>query len=346
MNWLMLAAEDATQGFWMPPQASSFSQEVDAVFNFIMGVSIFFFVLIVGLMFWFAGVYRRAEGTKPAYHLTHNTPLELTWSIIPLFLVAIMFWWGLQVYMDQRTAPTNARDVDVVARQWVWTFNYPSGVSSDELHCEINQPTKLTMRSEDVLHSLWVPAFRAKMDVVPGRFTTMWFKPTRTGTFPILCTEYCGKDHSAMVTRVVVHPKGELDAAIEKLDPIKRMSPEQYEQYAKDPDAFMKANPDFKGLETPASMGKKLWQKKGCSGCHTIDGNAGQGPTWLGIWGRTEQTSAGAIVVDENYVRESILTPGAKVVNGFPNVMSSFQGQVSERDVAMIIAFMKSLEKK
>ncbi len=348
MNLLPLLADvQQPHRFWMPPQASDFAGAVDSVFHFVMGVSIVFFVLIAVLMFWFAGVYRRAEGVKPAYHITHNTPLELTWSIIPLILVVIMFWWGFQVYMDMKVAPSNAREVEVLAQRWFWTFTYPGGITSDELHVEVNQPVRLVMRSEDVLHSLWVPAFRAKMDLVPGRFTSMWFRPTRVGTFPLLCTEYCGKDHSQMVSKVIVHDVGKLAGELERLDPIKRMTPEQYQEYAQDPDAFIKANPDFKNLVTPADMGKRLWTKKGCAGCHSIDGTTNQGPTWLGIWGRSEKLTDGSeVTVDENYVRESILNPGARIVAGYQNVMNSYQGRITDREIALIISFMKTLEKK
>jgi cytochrome c oxidase subunit 2 len=324
----------------MPEAASRFAGEVDPIFHFIMGLSLLFFALIVGLMFAFIGTYRRRPGHR-ASQITHNTALELTWSIIPTLLVVVIFWLGFKSFMDMRTAPENAYDIQVYGKRWSWEFGYPRGLMHDELHVPIDTPVRLTLQSDDVIHSLYVPAFRTKMDAVPGRFNKMWFRATKAGEYPLVCAEYCGTNHSQMITRVVVHEPGEFEKWLETADPLAKLTEEQYKAYLADPDKFIRENPDVKRLETPVLMGEKLVKRKGCSQCHTLDGSTSTGPTWKGIWGRTETLRDGSTAtVDENYVRESIVDPNKKVVKGYEPVMPKIM--IKEREIAMIIEFMKS----
>lgn len=331
--------------FWMPPEASDFAGRVDFVFFYIYTLALIFFVIIVGVMVLFAWRYRRRPGVRSELTSGHNTPLELAWSIIPGILLVPMFWWGFREYLNMRTAPADALDIQVRAYQWAWEFSYPNGAQSDTLHVPLGRPVRLTLQSDDVIHSLFVPAFRTKMDVVPGRYNTMWFRATRAGTFPLYCAEYCGTKHSDMRSACVVHPSEEYSAVLAGLDPLKKLTEEQYLEYQKDPAAFVAAHPELK-LETPAQLGRKLYERKGCKQCHTLDGTVLIGPSWKGLWGRQEALVDGSsVTVEENYVRESILDPQKRIVAGFAGkYMQPYQGRITDREITMIIEFMKTLK--
>ncbi|MCX7895356.1 MAG: cytochrome c oxidase subunit II, partial [Thermoanaerobaculum sp.] len=188
-SWLLVAE----RGFMLPVQASSVAPAVDALFKFIFWVSAFFFLLIVGLMLFFVVRFRRRPGyQKPTEAPSHNTFLEITWSVIPLVLVMIMGFWGFKVFLDLNTPPANAYEVQVTGQKWKWLFTYPNGHVDETLHVPVDQPVRLVMTSEDVIHSFFVPAFRVKRDVVPGRYTKLWFRATKVGTYPVFCAEYCG----------------------------------------------------------------------------------------------------------------------------------------------------------
>lgn len=345
LNGLMhnLLAQGAGKTFWMPPQASTTAHETDWVWYFIYWVSVFFFVLIVAAAVYFVVRYRQKDPTEQVTGPTHNMPLEITWSVIPLILVGLMFWWGFTAYLDIKTPPENAMNIDVLAAQWSWEFKYPGGNTDKDLHVPVDTPVVLTMTSQDVIHSLYIPAFRKKMDVVPGRYQKLWFQATQPGTYPLLCTEYCGTSHSDMLANVVVEELGQYEKYLENLDPLKRLTPEQYQEYIANPDKFVSANPDL-GLVKPADMGKRLWDRKGCKQCHSLDGTALVGPSWKGIWGHmTEFENAPPQKVDEDYIRESILNPKAKIVKGYPGQMPTYQGRLTDRDIQAIIDFIKTL---
>lgn len=350
-----LASSGAT--FWMPPQASNFARGVDFVFYFILWLSAAFFVLIVGLMFLFIWRYRRRAENESVAHISHNNSLELLWTIIPTILLVPMFWWGFVGFVDARTPPDNTYDINVIAKKWSWQFVYPNGYDDNHLHVPADVPVKLIMRSEDVIHSCFIPAFRVKRDVVPGRYSFLWFTafyhPERARTagapieYPLSCAEYCGTQHSDMRATVYVHPdRSAFDDWLANADPFseKNMTPEQYADYLRDPAAYAARHPELKDkLLPPVERGRMLYRKKGCFQCHSLDGSAGQGPTWKGVWGKTEMLrGGGSVVVDENYVRESIMNPGAVIVAGFDNVMPKVL--MNEREMDAIIAFMKSLK--
>lgn len=310
--------------FWFPVQSSTVAPNVDWLFHFILGVSTVFFLTIVGLAIWFLVQYRRRPGVAPLESAHHNTALELTWSVIPSFLLAAMFFWGFFGYIEMRTPPEDSGDneIRVTAKKWAWLFTYPQfdGYASDELHVEVGKPFKLTMISEDVIHSLFIPAFRVKQDVVPGRYATTWFKPTRPGEYTLFCAEYCGTKHSDMLAKVVVHPAGERAAKLSRIIEIEE-----------------KETP-------PLERGRKLYERRGCAQCHSIDGSAKVGPTFKGTFGTQQKLADGSsITVEDNYIRESILEPNAKVRGGFRPQMPSFKGQLKDSQLEDLILFIKSL---
>ena len=320
-NWPLLA--QASGSFWLPGQESTVAPEMDRVFYLILIVCTVFFALVVGLMGLFIVRYRRRPGGVAAATASHNTVLEVTWTVIPLGIVAVIFWQGFQAYMDMRTAPAGCYEIRVTGQQWSWLFAYPNGHVDENLHVPVDEPVRLTMTSKDVIHSLWIPDFRVKMDLVPGRYTSTWFRAVRPGTYNLLCAEYCGDQHSNMLSSVVVHPAGE------------------FEKWLKDAANYTKNLP-------PVEAGKLLYQRHGCSQCHSIDAAAaGNGPTFKGIFGQTHVMADGSsVLVDENYIRESILEPQAKIRAGFQPIMSTYQGQLSDDDIANLIALIKSLSQK
>jgi len=306
--------------FWLPAQRSTFAAHTDAAFYLIFWICVFFFVLIVVLALWMLFKYRRRGDVievQPSAH--HNMMLELTWSVIPLIIMLVIFVMGFRGYMDLHTAPQGAYEVQVTAQKWAWSFTYPNGYEDPDLHVPVGVPVKLTMTSRDVIHSLYVPAFRTKQDVVPGRYTVEWFQAPVAGEYPIFCAEYCGTKHSQMQATVFVQPQAEFDAWLAK------------------------AGDYMKGL-APADAGALVYKKKGCVQCHSIDGTRVVGPSFKGSFGTRRTFADGTSgVMDENYIRESVLTPRAKVVAGFDPVMPTFQGRLKEPEIAALIAYLKSL---
>ncbi len=308
--------------FWMPPEASAVAVKTDATFYFIYGVSAFFFVLVIALMVYFALRYRqRRAGQSAETQNSHNTALELTWTSIPLLLVVVMFVMGFRGFIDAVTPERNALDIRVLGQKWVWAFTYPNGHVDSELHLPVNTPVKLTLESADVIHSFWIPAFREKRDAVPGRYNTLAVRPTQPGEYLALCTEFCGTKHSEMLARVVVHAPGE------------------YEKW------LAEASDLFK-TRSPAEVGAYLFKSR-CTGCHTVDGSANVGPTLKGIYEQDVPLSDGRTVkADDNYIRESIVDPRAKIVKGFEPVMPTFRGQLKDREIDALIDYIKEVSQK
>ncbi|MDI9637745.1 cytochrome c oxidase subunit II [Geitlerinema splendidum] len=328
-------AATAQEGLYraiLPPRAATFAGANDAVTLFVLGTMLFFFVLVVGLTGYFAVRYRRRPGVPQQRSRHHNLTLELAWSGIPLLLCVVMFWWGFKVYMDMHVAPAQAELITVKAKKWSWTWEYPNGgiptetvkladKASPVFMVPMGRPVKLIMQSDDVIHSLFIPAFRKKLDVFPNRYTTFWFHATREGDYPLFCAEYCGDDHSQMMALVKVRPDAEYRAWLAEL-----------------------ANTDKYGL---LELGQRLYVARGCNSCHSLDGTAGTGPTWKDVYGTTRQfTDGSSTTADMNYMRESILNPGAKVVQGFSNQMPTFQGQLKDRELQALIVYMMSLSEK
>lgn len=315
------AAVGATDGssFWFPAQASTVAADVDWIYGYIYWVSVFFVLLIVGLGVLFILKFRSSkhEAAAPG---GHSTALEITWTVIPTILVAFMFYFGLTGYLDMRTPPQDAQQIGVTGIKWAWSFTYPNGHTDSVLHVPIDEPVQLTMTSEDVIHSFYVPAFRVKQDVVPGRYTHLWFTATQAGEHHVFCTEYCGTKHSEMLTKVVVHPPGE------------------YEKW-------LATTGDKLAKLSPAEAGKELFTQNGCGACHSTDGRPGVGPSMKGAWGNARELADGSTATfDENYVRKSILEPVSQVVKGFPPAMPTFQGRIKDQEITAIIEYLKTLK--
>ncbi|HKT89928.1 MAG TPA: cytochrome c oxidase subunit II [Candidatus Sulfotelmatobacter sp.] len=297
-----------------PHRASSMAGNVDALFIFLVIVSGLMTLLIFTAVIYFAARYRHQRGV-PAEQIEGSTPLEITWSIIPLVVFMVIFAWGAVVYFKSRTPPRDSTEVYVVAKQWMWKIEHAEGQREiNELHVPVGRDVKLIMTSQDVIHSFFVPAFRMKQDVLPGRYTVAWFRATQPGTYHLFCSQYCGTQHSGMIGSIVV------------------MEPAAYE-------AWMNG-----GSTGPLSAtGEKLFAELGCSTCHRTD-TQGRGPNLQGVFGKPVLLQDGrTVTADENYIRESILDPGAKVVNGFKPVMPTFQGLVSEEQLNALVAYVKSL---
>ena len=309
--------------FWMPPQASTVAANTDALFYFIYYLCIIFFILVVGAMFYFVVKHRHKPGEKVVTSANKgNHALEVFWSVVPGILLLVIFAWGFQGWLTKMVPPANSLEVRVTGQKWNWSFDYvASGVNSSSLVVPEGKAVKLTMHSKDVLHSFFVPAFRVKRDVLPGRYTVLWFQPTQLGEFPIQCTEFCGTSHSEMLSKVKVVPHQEFDEWIAN-------------------------GGDLGGAGVPpAELGAKLYEAKGCNACHSLDGTRKVGPSFLGLYDRDGKFADGSSgVADDNYIRQAILEPQAKVVEGYPPVMPSFQGQLNEKQIIALIEYIKTLK--
>ena len=285
---------------------------------FLIAVSVFFTLLIFAAIFFFAIRYRRRSETEIPQTTHSGLTLEILWTVIPFGITMIMFTWGASIFFKESRPPDDAMQIYVVGKQWMWKLQHMEGNREiNELHIPINRSIKLTMTSEDVIHSFYVPAFRTKQDVVPGRYTTTWFKATKPGKYHLFCAEYCGTNHSAMIGWVYA------------------MEPQDYEQW-------LSGAP--KG--TLSQAGEQLFNDLACVNCHKAD-NSGRCPTLVGVFGSTVKLADGGTVkADEGYIRESILNPTAKVVQGYQPVMPTFQGLVTEEQVVELIAYVKSLAQK
>lgn len=306
----------------MPPQGSAFAAEVDGVYMALFWLSVILFLGITIAAVYFAWRYRYKPG-RVTPHITHNTTLEITWTVLPLLLCVGIFFWGLKGWMEYAVAPGEAMEIQVTAAKWVWKFEYPDGTrDAGNLHVPINKPVKFLMTSEDVIHDFFVPDMRVKHDIIPGRFTEEWFTPTVGGEHLITCAEYCGKGHSDMRGKVIVESQAEFDNYI-------LTGGTEWEQYK----------------DHMADWGKIQWERKGCNSCHTLDGSKSKGPSWKGIWHKMEKMNNGStVLVDENYIKESENSPTAKVVDGFQPIMPTFNGLIRPHEFEGIVALIQSLQ--
>jgi len=304
----------------LPAQGSEYSKQVDDLYMFLVWLSVFFFVLIGGLIIYSVVKWKYKPGVVTP-HITDHVGLELTWSVLPLIICIGIFFWGLKGYMEYSVAPGDALEIQVSGRKWSWAFEYPDGTRSlNEAHIPSHRNVKFVVTSEDVLHDFFVPTMRVKHDAVPNRYVSVWFNATVEGEHMVTCAEYCGKDHSKMQAKLII---------------------ESEEKYKK----WLETGGDEWKNYPPEVWGKMQWEAKGCNSCHTLDGSKNQGPTWKGIWGKTEKfVDGGSAVVDENYITESIYQPQAHIVQGFEPVMPTFQGLVKKNDLNGIIALIKSLK--
>jgi cytochrome c oxidase subunit 2 len=319
----MLAAmnilADAGGSFWMPPSSSSVAPEVDRLFYGILWTCTFFFFLVTILMLLFAWKYRYRPGYMPAEGPRHNTALELTWTFVPTVIVAVIFVYGFQRFMHMAIAPPDPYEIIVTAHMWGYNFTYPNQHLDDELHVPVDTPVQLVLNSVDVIHGFYIPTFRVKKDIVPGRYNKIWFAATRTGSFDLFCTQYCGEGHSTMRAKVIVQ------------------SLEDFKSWLAAASAMNLP---------PTEMGKYLFQTRGCNGCHTIDGTTLRAPTWKDLYGSTVSFQDGTSqVADENYLHEVIVHPNSKPMPGFDKIMPDMvgAGQLSEKDVNDLIAYIKTL---
>lgn len=297
-----------------PEQASTMAGRVDALYIFLLIVCGMMTLLVFTCLIYFAARYRNRPGVA-AEQIEGSTELEIVWTAIPFAVFMVIFVWGAAVYFKARTPPRDATEVYVVAKQWMWKLEHAEGQREiNELHVPVGRDVKLIMTSQDVIHSFFVPAFRIKQDVVPGRYTVAWFRATKPGTYHLFCTQYCGTQHSGMVGSIVV------------------MEPAEYEAWING------------GSTGPLSAtGQKVFAELGCPTCHRFD-SQGRGPNLQGVFGKPVQLEDGrTVTADENYIRECILDPGARRVKGFQPIMPTFQGLVSEEQVNALVAYIKSL---
>ena len=307
------------QGFPIfPDQASQVARQVDYLFYFIAFICIFFSVLVFGAVFYFALRYKRQSENDRPEPIHGSLPLELIWSIGPGILCMFIFAWASLLYFRSANPPEGAMEIYVVGKQWMWKIQHPQGQREiNELHVPVGRPVKLVMTAEDVIHSFYIPAFRIKQDVVPGSYTSEWFKAEKTGKYHLFCAEYCGNQHSGMIGWVYV------------------MEPRDYENWL-----------SGGGGGNMAQSGERLFQRLGCVTCHVANGT-GRGPSLEGLYGKPVLFEDGTkAVADDAYIRESILSPAAKVVKGYKPVMPTFQGQVTEEQILQLDAYIKSLTKE
>jgi cytochrome c oxidase subunit II len=309
----------------LPAARSTLSQGFDSIYLVLYWMSVVLFFLIVGAAGYFSYRYRRRPGDEdklspPPFH---STSLELFWSVGPLLVCLGFFHWGVKEYMNSRVAPAGALEVRVTAQKWSWLFEYSNGKQSPDLFVPAGQPVKLIMTSKDVLHSFFVPNYRVKYDAIPGRYSMIWFQANEPGEDQVYCTEYCGKDHSSMLAKVVVMPPADFPKWFED---VREMC-------------------DGKPCESPVAAGQSIYNKRACVSCHSIDGSPRVGPSFKGLYGKTEQFADGTTgTVDDNYIRESILNPSAKIVKGFAPQMPTYQGQLKDPQIEGLIEYIKSLK--
>lgn len=301
-----------------PESASTLSPEVDALFLAWSVVSIFFTLLIAGLILYFMVRYRRRSVDEVGQEEKSALWLEIAWSAIPLVIALAMFVWGTRVFFKLYRPPADAVEYYSVGKQWMWKFQHPDGHREiNALHIPVGQPIKLKLTSEDVIHSFYVPAFRVKQDALPGRYTQVWFQATKPGTYHLFCAEYCGGEHSRMIGSIIV------------------LEPRQYEEW-------LAGGPAGKSV---VASGAELFNQLACQTCHVAAPNRpARGPALKGLFGSQVKMASGDMATaDDNYIRESILNPGAKLVSGYTPIMPAYQGQVSEEQLLQLISYIKSL---
>ncbi|MBY0554469.1 cytochrome c oxidase subunit II [bacterium] len=317
----MLLMNKAMAGSFMPTQGTEISKQVDNLYGFLLVVSFISCVILIGGMIYFALKYKRKTANDKTAYITHDTRLEVLWSVIPLIIFLFVFGWGWVIYHDMRTMPKDALEINVSGKQWAWTVEYKNGVKSTEVVVPVNKDVKLVLSSEDVIHSFYIPSFRIKQDAVPGRYQAIWFKAEKLGEFHVFCTEYCGTSHSAMITKLKVVSQEDFDKWLVSESEI--------------------------GTLPLAQRGAKYFQTRACASCHNVDNPAAKiGPTLYQRWGKEVANADGSkVAFDENHVRESIMLPQSQIAAGFPSPspMPSFQGQLSESELAAIIEYIKGL---
>lgn len=308
---------------FMPTQGTEIAKGVDNLYGFLLAISFLSCVIVIGGMIYFAIKYKRKSDNDKTAYITHDTRLEIIWSVIPLVLFLVVFAWGWMIYHDMRTMPKNALEIHVTGKQWAWTVEYKNGVKSTDVVVPVGRDVKIILSAEDVLHSFYVPSFRIKQDAVPGRYTALWFHAEKLGDFHVFCTEFCGTEHSGMITKLRV------------------VSQEDF-------DKWLTTESEVSTLPL-AQRGAKIFQTRACASCHNVNNPAVKvGPTMQNLFGleNHEMMDGTKVTADENYLRESILNSQAKIVKGFGprSAMPAFQGQLSEVEVTALIEYIKGLK--
>jgi cytochrome c oxidase subunit 2 len=327
----------------IPLQGSEIAARWDGLYNFLLGLSAFFFILVVGAMFYFIFAYRHQAGKKTTY-MTGSHALEAVFVAIPTLLLLMIFAWGYSIYNSMTQAPSDAYEVRVIGKQWLWTFQYDNGrTTTGEVYVPLNRPVKFIMTSEDVLHGFFIPNFRIKQDVVPGMYSSIWFTATVPGKHQVFCTEYCGTSHSGMLAQVIALD----DAQWKQWNQNKKLGdiPKAGQEVAESDQIQTTAAGRLVSQVSLAEQGKEVYQRKGCVACHSVDGTSKIGPTHKGLFGSKVELASGATVTaDENYIRNHIENPQANTVKGFNPVMPTFKGLISETEMNALISYIKSVK--
>lgn len=308
--------------FWLPEAASSIAPEVDSLFLFVTSVSGIFLLGVTGAMLYFVYRYRRQHPGERPEPVEESRALEVSWIVVPTILVLLVFNWGFKGYVNMSVNPSGAYEIQVQAQQWNFLFEYPNGVTSDTLYVPEGRDVKMKMSSADVLHGFYIPEFRVKYDILPNRYTSVWFNAEKKGDYTLFCTEYCGKDHSEMDKVVRVVSESEFDDWLESA-----------------------ATPE--DIPLP-KLGEKLYSQRGCNSCHSLDGSKKVGPSFQGLYGMEnhKMSDGSAVTVDENYLRQSILKPEKRIVKGYDNLMPGSYSSLSERQLSGLIEFIKTQSDK
>ncbi len=316
----------------MPETASTFAEKLDPLYATLWLLTIVFTVLVLSLVGIFAIRYRRGSLADRSRPVDHDTRIELVWSIIPMLLGLAVFVWAAKLYVEvYAQPPRNAKEVFIIGKQWMWHLQHMNGVrENNELHLPVGQPVKLTLISQDVIHAFYIPAFRIKRDVNPGRYTSVWFTPTKPGKYRLFCTEYCGTQHSLMGGWVYVMPRQEFQR--------------WYETGGAEGGVSERGGTSAQGLGGMAVAGASLFQSQGCVSCHAGPGGPGRAPTLVGVFGKPQPLENGrSEIADEGYIRESILNPRAQIVRSYQPIMPVYQGLLSEEQVLQLTAYIKAL---
>lgn len=317
----MLLMKRALASTFMPVQGTQIAKQVDNLYGFLIVVSFISCAILIGGMIYFAMKYKRKSHNDKTAYITHDTRLEVLWSVVPLIIFLVVFAWGWVIYHDMRTMPKNALEIQVTGKQWAWIAEYKNGVTATEITVPVNKDVKLILGSEDVIHSFFIPSFRIKQDAVPGRYQAIWFKAEKLGEFHVFCTELCGTSHSSMITKLKVVPQEDFDKWLIEESEV--------------------------GFLPMAQRGAKYFQTRACASCHNINNAEVKiGPSLFQRWGKESLQDDGTkIMFDENHVRQSILQPQSHISLGFPkpSPMPSFQGQLSETELSAVIEYIKGL---
>lgn len=322
MMWLFSLINRANAQTFMPTEGSDIATRVDNLYAFLIATSFISCAILIGGMVYFAVKYKRKSDNDKVAYITHDTRLEVLWSVIPLIIFLFVFAWGWIIYHDMRKMPENALEIHVTGRQWAWMTEYKNGVKSPNIVVPVGRDVKIVLAAEDVLHSLYIPSFRVKQDAVPGRYTALWFKADKMGEFHVFCTEFCGTAHSGMITKLRVISQEDFDKWLIEESEVATLP--------------------------MAQRGAKVFQTRACASCHNVDNAAVKiGPSLYQSFGADRDLEGGEkVAADDNYLRESILNSNAKIVKGFGprSAMPAFQGQLSEAELTALIEYIKTLK--